>query len=351
VNNLNDVLVREGATLRETLECITKSGKQLALVVDATGRLVGLATDGDLRKALLRGVSLEAPVEQAMNRTPLVAERSLAPGAALALMRRRSIRQLPVVDAERRVVDLLFLDDLVAPPPLPNAAVIMAGGEGKRLRPLTESTPKPLLRVGGKPLLEIMIERLRAAGIQDIWITLHYKSEMIRQHLGKGEHLGVRIRYASPEAEPRGTAGALGDFRGKFTKPFVVANADILTKCDFGEMLKFHVRNGAALTVGTVPYSVDLPYGILDIEGDQLAGVTEKPRLDFTINSGIYVMSPHVPDMIGHGAVLDMPQLITNVKGHGQRVVAFPIREYWLDVGRLDDFHKAERDVAEGLLE
>jgi len=351
VNSLSDVLVREGATLRETLECITKSGKQLALVVDAGGRLLGLATDGDLRKAILRGVSLDAPVDQAMNRSPQVAAPGLAPGAALALMRRRAIRQLPVVDAEQRVVDLLFLDDLVAPAPLPNAAVIMAGGQGKRLRPLTEATPKPLLRVGGKPLLEIMIDRLRAAGIHEIWITLHYRSEMIREHFGNGSQLGVRIRYASPEAEPRGTAGALGDFRGKFTHPFVVANADILTKCDFGEMLKFHVRNRAALTVGTVPYNVDLPYGILDVDGDQLAGVTEKPRLEFTINSGIYVMSPDVPDMIGDGAVLDMPQLITNVKGHGQRVVAFPIREYWLDVGRLDDFHKAERDVAEGLLE
>ena len=349
MNSLSDVLVREGATLRETLECITKSGKQLALVVDAGGRLLGLATDGDLRKAILRGVSLDAPVDQAMNRSPQVAAPGLAPGAALALMRRRAIRQLPVVDAEQRVVDLLFLDDLVAPAPLPNAAVIMAGGQGKRLRPLTEATPKPLLRVGGKPLLEIMIDRLRAAGIHEIWITLHYRSEMIREHFGNGSQLGVRIRYASPEAEPRGTAGALGDFRGKFTHPFVVANADILTKCDFGEMLKFHVRNRAALTVGTVPYNVDLPYGILDV--DQLAGVTEKPRLEFTINSGIYVMSPDVPDMIGDGAVLDMPQLITNVKGHGQRVVAFPIREYWLDVGRLDDFHKAERDVAEGLLE
>ena len=351
MNSLSDVLVRETATLRETLECITKSGKQLALVVDARGRLVGLATDGDLRKAILRGVSLDAPVEQAMNRAPHVAAPGLGPTAALALMRRRAIRQLPVVDTEQRVVDLLFLDDLVAPPPLPNAAVIMAGGQGKRLRPLTEATPKPLLRVGGKPLLEIMIERLRAAGIHEIWLTLHYKSDMIRQHLGTGEQFGVRLRYASPEAEPRGTAGALGDFRGKFSHPFVVANADILTKCDFGEMLKFHFRNRAALTVGTVPYNVDLPYGVLDVDGDQLAGVTEKPRLEFTINSGIYVLAPGIPDMIDRGAVLDMPQLITNVKSHGQRVVAFPIREYWLDVGRLDDFEKAERDVAEGLLD
>ena len=353
MNNLNDVLVREGATLRETLECITKSGKQLALVVDATGRLVGLATDGDLRKAILRGVSLEAPVEQAMNRTPLVAERSLAPGAALALMRRRSIRQLPVVDAERRVVDLLFFDELVAPPSLPNAAVIMAGGEGKRLRPLTESTPKPMLRVGGKPLLEIMIERLRAAGIQKILLVLHYKRHVIEAHFGDGARFGVTIRYHY-EAAPRGTAGSLHEalnFPGFTDHPLLVVNGDILTKCNFKDMLDFHTQNHAHMTVGTVPYTVDLPYGILEIDGERLAGVKEKPSLDFVINSGIYVVDPMVLVAMGPGAVKDMPDLIADVMSRQRRVVAFPIREYWLDVGRLDDFHKAERDVAEGLLE
>src|SRR5262245_16288561 len=256
------MLVRRGATLRETLECITKSGKQLALVVDADGRLVGLATDGDLRKAILRGVSLEAPVEQAMNATPLVAERNLSAGAALALMRGRAIRQLPVVDAERRVVDLLFLDDLVAPPALPNAAVIMAGGEGKRLRPLTESTPKPLLRVGGKPLLEIMIERLRDAGFRRIVLTLHYKSQMIADYFGDGSRLGVRIQPHYEDA-PRGTAGSLRDLLWSFGGlPFVLVNADIVTKCDFRAILEFHAAHRAVMTVGTVPYTVDMPYGI-----------------------------------------------------------------------------------------
>ena len=350
MNNLNDVLVREGATLRETLECITKSGKQLALVVDDTGHLVGLATDGDLRKAILRGVSLEAPVEQAMNRTPLVAERSLAPGAALALMRRRSIRQLPVVDAERRVVDLLFLDDLVAPPPLPNAAVIMAGGEGKRLRPLTESTPKPMLRVGGKPLLEIMIERLRAAGVRDIFITLHYMGDVIAQQIGSGERFGARIRYVR-ETQALGTAGSLRLMHAQVDAPFFLVNSDILTKCDFRAMLEFHERHGADMTVGTVPYAVDLPYGVLEVDGARLAGVTEKPRLDFVINSGIYIVGPGAAGLVPHGEPFDVPDLIRTLTAKGQRVVAFPIREYWLDVGRLDDFHKAERDVAEGLLE
>src|SRR5262249_5669592 len=282
--------------------------------------------------------------------TPLVGERNVSAGAALALMRRRAIRQLPVVDADRRLVDLLFLDDLVAPPALPNAAVIMAGGEGKRLRPLTESTPKPLLRVGGKPLLEIMMERLRASGVNEIFITLHYKSEMIREHLGNGDQLGVRIRYIA-EQQALGTAGSLREIRARVDVPFFLVNGDILTKCDFRAMLEFHNRHGADMTVGTVPYAVDLPYGVLEVDGARLAGVTEKPRLDFVINSGIYIVGPGAAGLVPHGEPFDVPDLIRLLTEKGHRVVAFPIREYWLDVGRLDDFQKAERDVAEGLLE
>ena len=351
MNNLNDVLVREGATLRETLECITKSGKQLALVVDDTGHLVGLATDGDLRKAILRGVSLEAPVEQAMNRTPLVAERSLAPGAALALMRRRSIRQLPVVDAERRVVDLLFLDDLVAPPPLPNAAVIMAGGEGKRLRPLTESTPKPLLRVGGKPLIEILIERLRLSGIQRIVVALHHKSMMIRDSLGDGAALGVRVEYVE-ESRPLGTMGALTLTRERLTAPFFVVNADILTKCDFRAMWAFHrAQVKAAMTVGVSLHQVEIPYGEFTLRGDRVLRVDEKPRKEYPINAGIYVLDPTALEAIPADEYFDATDLIRALVMRGSVVAAYTIREYWLDVGRLDDFQKAERDVAEGLLE
>jgi dTDP-glucose pyrophosphorylase len=350
MTNLDDVLVREGATLRETLERLTKSGKRLALVVDGERRLLGLTTDGDLRKAILRGVTLEAPVEEAMNRAPIVAPAGISTADALALMRSRAIRQLPVVDASRVVVDVLFFEKLLEPAALPNAAVIMAGGSGSRLRPLTETTPKPLLRIGGKPLLEIMIERLRDAGFHQIFMTLHYMRHMIEEYFGDGSRLGVRIDYRY-EDEPRGTAGALKDFQELLRLPFLVINADILTKCDFRAMLEFHERHGATLTVGTVPYTVDMPYGILEVDGERLAGVTEKPRLDFVINSGIYVLHPEVLEPMPLTGRLDMPELIAMVMRLGWPVVAFPIREYWLDVGRHGDFDKANRDVAEGLLE
>jgi len=349
--NPEDLFVGEGATVREALERITKTGKGVALVIDGERRLLGIATDGDLRKAILRGVALDAPVDGAMNKAPLVAATGMSASAALALMRSRSIRQLPVVDDRRRVVDVLFFDKLLEPPPLPNAAVIMAGGRGSRLSPLTESTPKPLLRIGGKPVLEIMIERLKAAGFREIVIAVHYLNHMIEEHFGDGARYGVSIAYRR-EDEPRGTAGALIELRGSFTRPFLLVNADILTKCDFREMLAFHERHHAVMTVGTVPYTVDMPYGILEVDGERLAAVTEKPRFDFMINAGIYVLSPRAVELAAPLAgAIDMPDVITKLMELKQPVVAFPIREYWLDIGRHPDLEKANRDVAEGLLE
>jgi dTDP-glucose pyrophosphorylase len=339
------------ATVREALEAITKNGRQAVAVTDEAGRLAGILTDGDVRRGMLRGASLDSAVQDVMNRRPVVGPANLTRDAALAFMQRREIRHLPLVDAGRRLVDLVFLDDLLRPAPLPNAAVIMAGGEGRRLRPLTEAMPKPLLRVGGKPLVEIMIDRLRTAGVEEIWLTLHYKAHMIEDHFGDGARHGVRIRYHWEE-QPRGTAGSLRDLSQDLRHPFLLVNSDILTKCNFRDMLAFHEAHGAAMTVGTVPYAVDLPYGVLQVDGNELAGVTEKPRVDFMINSGLYVVDPAAVELaIPPGATCDVPDMITRLMTLRRRVVAFPIREYWLDVGRLDDFQKADRDVAEGLLE
>ncbi|HEV8473627.1 MAG TPA: nucleotidyltransferase family protein [Methylomirabilota bacterium] len=343
------LILSPSASLREALEAITKNGRQAVFVTDDSGRLAGLVTDGDVRRGILRGASLDSLVADIMNARPVVGPAGLARDEAVALMQQRSIRHLPLLDAERRLVDILFLDELLRPPLLPNPAVIMAGGAGRRLAPLTETTPKPLLKVGGRPLIDIMIERLRAAGVREIVVVLHYKAAMIRDHLGDGARLGVSLGYHDEE-QPRGTAGSLRDLG--LTRPFLLVNADILTRCDFRAMLSFHDEHRADMTVGTVPYTVDLPYGVLEVDGARLAGVTEKPRLDFQINSGIYVITPAAVELaIPAGGVVDVPDVIATLTQLDKRVVAFPIREYWLDVGRHDDFHKADRDVAEGLLE
>ncbi|MBI4589779.1 MAG: nucleotidyltransferase family protein [Candidatus Rokubacteria bacterium] len=349
---LADFLVPEGAPIREVLERITRSGKQVALVVDQDARLVGLVTDGDLRKAILRGVSLEAKVEEAMNRNPVVGTAGLRPSESVALMRSRSIRHLPVLDAHRKVVDLHILDELLAPPPpLRTLAIIMAGGEGTRLRPLTEATPKPLLRVGGKPLLEILIERLRQSGIVEVVITLHHQSRVIREQLGDGTRLGVHVEYVE-EPTPRGTMGALTLLRDRLTFPFFVVNGDILTKCDFRAMWDFHrSQAAAAMTVGVSLHQVEIPYGEFTLRGSRVMEVAEKPRKEFSVNAGIYILDPSAVDAMPKGRYFDATDLIRLLLSRNRPVVAYLIREYWLDVGRHFDLEKANRDVAEGLLD
>jgi len=339
------------ATLREALEAITKNGRQAVLVVEADGRLAGMVTDGDVRRALLRGVPLDGAVADIMNPTPVTSPPGLGRAAAVELMLARSIRHLPLVDAGRRLVDVLFLEEQIAPPPLPVPAVIMAGGEGRRLRPLTEATPKPLIAVGGKPLIEIMIERLRQAGIGDITIAVHHKSDMIRERLGDGSRLGVRIDYAI-EPKPLGTMGALTLLRDRLDGPFFVVNADILTKCDFRAMWDFHRdQENAAMTVGVSIHQVDIPYGEFTLHDGRVTRVEEKPRKEFPVNAGIYLVDPGAIEMIPAGEYFDATDMIRTLVDRGRVVAAHLIREYWLDVGRLHDLEKANRDIAEGLLD
>jgi len=346
-----NLVIRAGATLREALEAITKNRRQAVLVAEADGRLAGLVTDGDVRRAILRGVSLDGVVADIMNPAPVTASPGLGRAAAVELMLARSIRHLPVVDAGRRLVDVLFLEEQIAPPPLPTPAVIMAGGEGRRLRPLTESTPKPLVLVGGRPLVEIMIGRLRQSGITDIIVAVHHKSEMIRERLGDGSRLGVRIGYAL-EPKPLGTMGALPLVRDRLTQPFFVVNADILTTCDFRAMWEFHRgQERAAMTVGVSTHQVDIPYGEFTLHGPRVTRVEEKPRKEFPVNAGIYLLDPSVIEIIPAGEYFDATDMIRSLLDRDCVVAAHLIREYWLDVGRPHDLEQANRDAAEGLLD
>jgi len=352
VTRLAPIIVREGTTLREALERMTRSGRQIALVTDGDGRLAGVVTDGDVRRALLRGLTLEGTVDDAMNRKPVIASRDVTREAALAVMRSRVLRHLPLVAQDGTLVDLLTLQELERPSTaLPTCAVIMAGGEGKRLRPLTDETPKPLLHVGGRPILEIVIERLRHSGIADVVLAVRHKSQMIRDRLGDGAQLGVRIEYVE-EPRPLGTMGALRLLRERPSAPFFVVNSDILTKCDFRAMWEFHGRqDGCALTVGVSLHQVDIPYGEFTLRGTRVLTVEEKPRKEFPINAGIYVLSPGAVDAIPPDRCFDATDLIRELLATGRQVAGYVIREYWLDVGRLHDLERANDDVARGLLE
>jgi dTDP-glucose pyrophosphorylase len=351
VSDLVRVLVPAGRTLRDAMETMTRGGRQIALVVDGDRRLLGVITDGDARRALLRGLGLDAPVEDAMNPRPMTGPAGLAGAEALALMRQRGIRHLPLVDGAGRAAGLLLRDELLAPAaPLPALGVIMAGGQGRRLHPLTESTPKPLLRVGGIPLIDILVERLRQAGLVELVVAVHHKSAMIREHLGDGRRLGVRVDYVE-EPAPLGTVGALGLLGGRLAAPAVVVNGDILTRCDFRAMWEFHrAQAGAAMTVGVSLHQVDLPYGEFTLRGDRVLRLEEKPRKEFPVNAGIYVIEPATAALIRPGEPCDATDLVRRCLDEGRPVAAYTIREYWLDVGRHPDLDKANRDVAEGLV-
>jgi dTDP-glucose pyrophosphorylase len=345
-----NLCVPPGTTIRATLEAITKNGRQVALVTDPDDRLLGIVTDGDVRKALLRGALLEAPIGENMNATPLTGRAGLGRTEAGELMRARAIRHLPLVDGAGRLVDVVFLDDLLARMPLPASAVIMAGGMGTRLRPLTEETPKPLLRVGGRPLVELLIERLERCGVGDVVVAVHHKSDMIRAQLGDGARFGVRLSYVD-EPERLGTIGALTLLRPRPVDPFFVINGDILTKCDFRAMWEFHRAQRARMTVGVSLHQVDIPYGEFTLQGTRISRVEEKPRKEFPINAGIYLLDPSLIDLIPSGQYFDATDLIRACLERDHPVSAHVIREYWLDVGRPDDLRKADRDIAEGRLD
>jgi dTDP-glucose pyrophosphorylase/CBS domain-containing protein len=340
---LQSVMISPDESITGAIAHLDEAGTGGLALCDADGRLVGLLTDGDLRRAILRGVSLDEPCVDISVRQPMVAHGAIAAQAALDLMTQHEIDHLPVVDDEGRLVDFLLRRDLVLEPREKMSAVIMAGGFGKRLMPLTENVPKPMLPVGGRPLLERTIRQLRRAGIEEVNLTTHYLPERIAQHFGDGREFGVSINYAN-EDQPLGTAGGL-----KLVKrpdgPFLVLNGDILTGVSFQDMLDYHRNYSAEMTVGVRKHEISVPFGVVDCEDVQIREVREKPTVTLFINAGVYLLEPTACDYIPENERFDMTDLIRALVQAGRTVVSFPIIEYWQDVGRLEDYQLAQNDV------
>jgi dTDP-glucose pyrophosphorylase len=332
-------VVGEETALIETLRRIDQGNLQLA-VVERDGKIVGTVTDGDVRRALLSGVSLDASVEQVMNRTPIVAPVGISNAAALTLMRRHSIHQLPIVDAEGKVTEVKLIDDLAVAPPSDHWVILMAGGLGSRLKPLTNETPKPLLRIGDRPILETVLTGFVKAGFGKFFISINYKAEMIREYFGNGSSWGVEISYLE-ERERLGTAGALSLLPERPEQPFFVMNGDLLTTVNFEQMLKYHREHQAFSTVCVREHSVTVPFGVVDFEDHRLVGIREKPTQKFFVNAGVYLLDPCILDHLDANEIIDMPSLIERTIARGKPSVGFPLREYWIDVGRLDDLQRA----------
>lgn len=350
---ISKFLLRASNSLREAIACIDRNAKGIVLVVDREGRLVGTVTDGDIRRAILADMDLDLPLQSLMEqraslsyRGPITAPAGTSDPELIRMMNEYGLHHVPIVDEKGRVVGLASLDDLVKEYETSLRAVVMAGGYGTRLHPLTEELPKPMLPVGDRPLLEWIIRQLSQAGIRRVNLTTHYKGEVIAQHFGNGQKFGVEICYVE-ESQPLGTAGALSLIESS-TDPLLVINGDILTRVDFRAMADFHQEQQADMTVAVKEHESHIPFGVIEVDGVRITGISEKPVLRHFINAGIYLLNPEVCRSIPKGRPYDMPQLIRQLVMDKRRVASFLVREYWLDIGQVEDYEQALADVKSG---
>lgn len=348
--DVDSLLVPSDASIRDVVARIDSGGVGIALVTAPDRRLVGTVTDGDIRRAVLAGAGLGDPVNVLLERqrsepypTPFTAPIGTSSDELLHLMNEHTIRHIPLVDDQGRVVELALLSELVREYELPLRAVVMAGGYGMRLRPLTDNVPKPMLPVGERPLLELIVDQLRDAGVRRVNVTTHYRGEEIERHFGDGQDFGVEIHYV-PEEEPLGTAGALALLE-ESDEPLLVMNGDILTRVDFRALLQFHREHDADMTVAVRPYEVQVPYGIVETDGLRVVGISEKPVVRHFVNAGIYVLSPRACRYVPAGERHDMPDLMEQLLADALRVISFPIHEYWLDIGQPEAYERAQREL------
>jgi dTDP-glucose pyrophosphorylase len=348
-----NAFISSDSTIRKAMACIDRNAHGIALVIDKEQRLLGTITDGDIRRAILDHLDIDVTVSELLKRrsctpypTPITASLGTARPELLQLMTKNAVRQIPLLDEDGRVAGLVTWDELLPGEVLALQAVIMAGGEGTRLRPLTDDKPKPLLPIGDRPTMELIVGQLRKAGIRRVNVTTHYKGEQIAEHFGDGSNFGVEIRYVT-EDRPLGTAGGLG-LMEKPEEPLLVVNGDIVTQVDFRAMYAFHKEHNADLTLAVREYDLGIPYGVIESDGPHVTRLSEKPVHRFFVNAGIYLLEPAVCRYIPRGEPFDMTDLIQLLLEEGRPVVSFPIIEYWLDIGRPSDYNQVQEDVERG---
>ncbi len=335
-------LIGPEATFRDALVSIDSTGAGMALIVDGERRLLGVLSDGDLRRALIRGAGLEDAALTGANREPFCIDQHQDRAATLAMLRAHGLRQLPVLDAGRRVVGLTTVSDFLNIPIRGNPVVIMAGGKGERLAELTRDTPKPMLKVGPRPILDTIVGNLSAQGFRNFWLAVNYKAEQIERHFGDGSALGLDIRYLR-ETKPLGTCGALALLPPQ-DLPLIVTNGDVLAKVDYGHVLESHLEAGADATVVVRDYEMQVPFGVINAEAGRILRIDEKPTQNYTISAGAYVLSPAALRRVPTDAYYDMPSLIADLIAAGLSVRQQRAEGYWMDIGRPPDYAQANAD-------
>ncbi|MFK7779724.1 MAG: nucleotidyltransferase family protein [Candidatus Gracilibacteria bacterium] len=346
MKNYKDILLKPTSTIKEALQIIDSGAMKIALVVDEDEKLIGTLTDGDIRRGLLNNLSLDDSIESVIFKNPTICNIEDTKEHILEVAIGRKLYQVPIVDNEGRLVGIEEMDELLKPVIKTNIVVLMVGGLGTRLRPLTENTPKPMLKVGNKPILETIILNFKKYGFTNIILSVSYKSEIIEEYFKDGREFGVNIEYIH-ENKRMGTAGALSLMRDKLNEPFFVMNGDLLTNINFEHMMDYHLSNNAIATMGVREYDFQVPYGVVNVDGENILSIQEKPVYSFFVSGGIYVLDSKVLDFIPNDEFYDMPTLFEKIIESKMKSVSFHIREYWLDIGRLEEFEKANNEYGE----
>ncbi|MBP1680112.1 MAG: Nucleotidyl transferase [Proteobacteria bacterium] len=346
MNSISHIKLMPSSTIKEALKIIDSGAMQIAIVVDEDGKLIGTITDGDIRRGLLNGLDLNSLIDPIIYKNPTVAKISDTKEEILKKALAKKLHQIPVVDDENRVIGIKEIEELVSPTLKPNKVVLMVGGLGTRLRPLTENTPKPMLMVGNKPILQTIVEKFAEYGFVNIVMCVNYKSNVIQDYFKDGSEFGVNIEYIL-ETQRMGTAGALSLLGTVPSEPFFVMNGDLLTNVNFEHLYHYHLSNNAMATMCVREYDFQVPYGVVNIQDSKIISIKEKPIQKFFVSAGIYMLNPEAIKHIDKNEFFDMPTLFEKLITFGENTLSFPIREYWLDIGRMEEYERANSEYGD----
>jgi dTDP-glucose pyrophosphorylase len=343
MKNWKEILIQKDATIHEAIKKIDSASSQIVLVVDRGGRLLGTVTDGDIRRGILKGLPYEEPVVKVMNSSPITTVQNVSRVEVLKLMQDHQVARIPILDDKGQVAGVEILNELLKPKSKENIVVLMAGGMGTRLKPLTNDCPKPMLEVKGKPILETILKNFIDYGFENFHISVNYKAEIIENYFGDGSKWGVKIRYIR-EAQKMGTVGSLSLLSEKPKEPLIIMNGDLLTNINLEQLLDFHAKSKSSATLCVRDYVLQVPFGAVEIKDHKILEIKEKPEQHFFVNAGIYVFEPNLLELIPRDTYYDMDALVQRIIETERGCSAFPIREYWLDIGRVDDYNKGNKE-------
>ncbi|WNL27659.1 nucleotidyltransferase family protein [Arcobacter cryaerophilus gv. pseudocryaerophilus] len=346
MKSINNIKLKQNATIKEALAIIDKAAMQIALIIDENDKLIGTITDGDIRRGLLKGLVLNSSIQSIIFTTPTICKVSDTKEDILKIALSKKLHQIPIVDDDGKVLGIQEIEELIKPKDKINKVILMVGGLGTRLRPLTETTPKPMLKVGNKPILQTIVEKFAEYGYTNIVMCVNYKSDIIQDYFKDGSDFGVNIEYILEE-QRMGTAGALSLLKDKPNEPFFVMNGDLLTNVNFEHLHNYHIATNSMATMCVREYDFQVPYGVVNIKDSKIVSIEEKPIHKFFVSAGIYMLSSEVLNYIPKNEFFDMPTLFEKLISLNQNTVSFPIREYWLDIGRMEEYKKANDEYGE----